>query len=332
MVMRRAFTLVELLVVIAIIGLLIGLLVPLGLKALLMARGTKTAVRIQALQRALSENPDLADGQRTMAADLHARLAALAPTGTIPGVTRFAIDQRLGTQFPKQGTWIPTPYPAWCFPHPWGKLPTDLSENPPSRLPDPTEVVPMEEHGLRDLNPDFSAECFVLAGLLDATAIADYRTDRDPDRPWNDAWGYPIVVGLGLYQPRANTAISAGVATFRGSGQTRTFQDLFIRRAVDRYGYARSLYISAGAVGPKLPDTVSEADLGDASATWTGGGLLAALWTAINDTCNAADGTEVWRTTASGPNPFIDPPWKGVRTASGPGGVYRLLAAPLEVQ
>jgi hypothetical protein len=297
------------------------------------ARGTKTAVRIQDLQRALASDVRLADGQLTVAASLHQRLAAIAPSGTIPGVQRFKVDQRLGTQFPSVGTWIPTPYPTWCFAYPWGKVPTDLPDDPPTRHPNPDEVVSLEEHGLTDLNPDFSAECFVLAGMLDATQIADYRSDRSENRPWNDAWGNPIIVAIGLYQPRSNSSIVSGARTFRGSGQTRTFEDLFLRRAIETYGFDRAFYVSAGSIGPVIPSTINENDLSNPSATWTSGGLLSSLWSAINTTSNIGpDGNEMWRTTAAGPNPFIDPPWNGVRTGKGDDGSYRLIAAPMEIQ
>jgi hypothetical protein len=56
-----------------------------------------------------------------------------------------------------------------------------------------------ENHSITMLYPRKSAEILQVSGLV--STVANYRDDRGASNPWNDAWGNPLVVSYGLYQP-----------------------------------------------------------------------------------------------------------------------------------
>ena len=173
-----------------------------------------------------------------------------------------------------------------------------------------------------------SAQLLRIGGILDpqrfatdAAAFTAYRTDRQRDRPWNDAWGRPLLLSFGLYHPRKFGAFP---------------QDQFVRSARVAYSYSRSLYIAGAAVGPKLPDSVSDADIANDAADWTtaGTGLLPLLWGHCIVVAGTSDGVESWRTDGSVTPPFnafATPPWSGIRRARS-NGRYCLLSAPVEIR
>lgn len=148
------------------------------------------------------------------------------------------------------------------------------------------------------------------AGILEpgVAGVDAYRKDRSPRRPWNDAWGNPLVVVYTLYQPERYFR--------RTYGQNR--RDLLLRSAKKAYGMDRAAYISAGSAGGNLRTPLPVA--------WTSATedceALRSLWLQIRDVCDA----EEWDETG-----FEQAPWTGVRSAT-VGSQHCLLAAPVVVR
>ena len=332
---RRAFTLIELLVVISIICLLVGMLFVAGRMARDAARGAVTKARIDEVLRALSAVTE-GEAGGTAATIIHRQLQPQAPT-VVRGISRFILDQRHGRWYPATGeSWIAPPYASYEFPHPWGKVPTDLPGDAPSQPPAADAVLALESHKLSDLTPVISEHLLYVSGILEnarfptlVEAQHAYRTDRSTGAPWNDGWGRPLVIGFGQFHPRKNTALvfEEVMTDFNGIEE-----DLFLRRAKTSYGYWRSLYLSIGAVGPTLPDTVAASEIALESADWTtpSTGILARLWAGVHQTVNKSSATERWRTDGSF-NAFITPPWTGV-VSQRDNGKLMFLSAPLEIQ
>lgn len=325
---RWAFTLIELLVVITIIGILVGILFVVGKMARDAARSAVTKARIEEVLRACSAVTD-GDAGGSAAAIIHRQLHAQVPT-VVRGITHYIQDQRNGRWYPGAGeSWIVPPYARYEFPHPWGKIPTDLPGDAPTQPPAADAVLTIESHNLSDLTPVLSEHLLYLSGILESgrfptTADAQhaYRTDRSTGAPWNDGWGMPLIVGFGQFHPRKNTAVSFdGIA-----------EDLFLRRAKTSYGYWRSLYLAIGAVGPTMPDTVTISEITQESADWTtpSTGILPRLWTGIHQTINLSSATEQWRTDGSF-NAFVTPPWNQVESHRDHEKI-RFMSAPLEIQ
>lgn len=325
---RQAFTLIELLVVIGIIGLLTGMLFVAGRMARDAARGAVTKARIDEVLRACSAVTD-GEAGGSAATVIHRQLHAQVPT-VVRGISRFIQDQRYGRWYPSPGEgWIDPPYSPYEFPHPWGKVPTDLPGDAPSQPPAADAVLAIESHQLSDLTPIVTEHLLYLSGILESgrfSTLADaqraYRTDRSTSAPWNDGWGKPLIVGFGQFHPRKNTALSFdGVA-----------EDLFLGRAKTSYGYWRSLYLSIAAVGPTLPDTVTVTEITAEGPDWTTPttGILARLWLGVHQGINKSSATERWRTDGSF-NAFVTPPWSQVENFRGNGRIM-FLSAPLEIQ
>lgn len=341
----QAFTLIELLVVIAIIGVLAALLLPAISQILLAARGAKTSARLQNVLRQVSTLGGGGEGDEAVPISeiLHVGIAGITPSGSIPGVRRWKLDQRVGERVPVDGTWIAPPWPPYVFAHPWGKQPTDLPGDAPDRLPEPDEILVDETRSLDDFTARFSAEILAVIGLLppddpgtsEHEGVRAYRSDRSPDQHWNDAWGNPLLVGFALYHPRQNSQITSGGAVLGRANYFRNRPDLFVRRAVDTYGYFRAVYLAPAAIGPILPATTSDSDLVDPNGDWStqGSGILDQAWDAVMDNANRRpDGTPQWvsdGTTDPPRDPLLQPPWTGVRKGNA-AGMICWLHAPME--
>jgi len=345
------FTLVELLVVCATVAVLAGMLMIAGNMVRERVRSTITANRMEELTRALS---GLAAGDQDngCAATLHERLlrtTAGRGADKFPGVAHFTYDRRNSVFSPVDGmngapieTWIPTPYRSWCMQFPWGLPPTDFSDVNATSLPPDGTFLPIEDRGLKDLTPMYTVELMVIAGVLPTeNATGSYTADRSDKRSWNDAWGHPLVIGLGLYQPRANTKIFIAESFLRGDQDNVSIQamgmarsDLFLRRARTKYQFARAFYVAPAAVGRTVRAPITDASLVDPSADWQGAsGLLVGLWNQVNDVAGVDDsGDQLWRTDAAiTRNPWTNPPWEGVRQRRANGQRCQL-AAPVELR
>jgi type II secretory pathway pseudopilin PulG len=149
------------------------------------------------------------------------------------------------------------------------------------------------------------------AGVLSAaTGANDYRTNRSPSAPWNDAWGHPLIVVYAIFQPERYIR--------KFDGQVR--RDLFLRSAKQNYQFDRAIYFAVGAAGGTLYSNVSSL-----TQSWTASSdatVLQAYWLQIRDVCNAVSWTET---------SFDSPPWTGVKVGK-KNNARSLLSAPVIVK
>ena len=303
-----AFTLIELLIVIAIMATLTGLLlagIPLAQQA---ARRGKTDIKIQAVLQGLVTS-SRSEG-RSPATMLQINLG-------LAGVTRFRTKtsseawaelttaghnngRNLDLAVPAEGTWL-DPAPLHHFAAPW-----DQEAGPLATISEPSlDGGGWSTVTYADLSPALSAEFLVESGIVDAAdRLAAVRTDRNPAKPWNDAWGNPLVVVYGFYQPvRA--------------------EDL--REANSLYQHSRAVYVGIGSVGPRISDATVGTDLESGNpAAWAAD--MDALWQQIATVGRATD----WTAAA-----FAKPAWSGIRRTKGShlGGTVEVhLSEPLSLR
>ncbi|MBN8523782.1 MAG: type II secretion system protein [Planctomycetes bacterium] len=326
--MRNAgFSLIELVLVMSIIAVLALLMIPLIGFFREQARWAVTTARMQDLL--------------TAAAALEKTALTLQRQGGLGGVTLFIRKSQaqidlVNSNPSRNNPFLDTPMAAkpaewltqsqydqpWYFGFPWNE--TDrIQARSSSMLPAGTvsesqaiDAAGFQTATLSDLSPLRSFELMSAMGAFNdvADAAASYRTDRGADRRWNDAWGRPLVVAFGLFQPPPRTAIIydaySPIATFAQDGWR-------VAESLKMYGYDRAIYVSVGAVGPSLPAGLPPDSITDpAAGVWTAT-VLPSLWSRITTAC----GGSTW-TGAS----FASPPWKSVRTAKDTEGACALSA------
>jgi hypothetical protein len=136
-----------------------------------------------------------------------------------------------------------------------------------------------------------------LTPAIDEAGIA-YMTDRNTEKPWNDAWGQPLVIAYGLYQP---PGYSPPAGATNGA---------FCSKALRQYQYNRSVYISLASAGTTIADAPTAAKIkSSAVADWNaaGTGILATVWNQCNVVCQPT-AAEEWTAES-----FDRPPWQGVK-------------------
>ena len=137
-----------------------------------------------------------------------------------------------------------------------------------------------------------------------------YRSDRDPEKPWNDAWGNPLIVVYAIYQaPRASVQ----------SYQYQPGRDWFLKTSEVLYNHSRAVYISIGSLGPNgvdvIPPTWSQSNDVD---------VLVDAWNYIRILCQAHTWTE---------QSWSKPQWDTIRRSDeSEGGDYGFLASPVQIK
>lgn len=306
--MRRspAFTLIELMVVIAIVAILAALLAALIPGMLFRAKAMKTITRIEGAIQGIGS---VGGGDDTTAHVLHREV--LVPALTVEGITgsgitRFGISRTSDEHFPVEGTWIDTTRP-FLLSWPWGQPDLD----PVSGVPAGVQPRRLDVH----LWPRLSAEILVRAGVVPKSA--DYARDRSPSRPWNDAWGHPLVVGCALYQPPRNDRYTVRARQYFDADEivvkNVNVPHINFTWAHKAYGHTRAMYLAVAAAGPRLRTVLSASD-------WRANSQ--AIWNQANAVCGGADFTE---------QGFTRPPWSGVKTGK-LGNERCFLGSPFEVR
>lgn len=289
-----AFTLIELLIAIAIAGLLAALLLVGVGQVRLRSRIVSTSEKLEAALAGLSR----LGGAEGSAAYVLQRRAGLG------GVLLYRWQN--GQPSAQEGADLDLAR-KHHFGFPWAQADRIASGDPDAEtVPRPGGPELLSTAVLADLEPRRAVRLLALAGTLPpddpATATRDeaaaaWGSDRSPRAGWNDAWGRPLVLAYGIFQPPTGTAVNLAQRV---------------------YQYNRSVYIAAGAPGPELGPPLAADPVAD----------LPRLWERIAAVCQA--GGRTW--TREG---FASPPWQGVRCATleADGRRWRcFLSAPTELK
>ena len=248
-----AFSLVELLIVVLIIATLLAMLVAM-----------------------IPQTPERALLTRTK---MQSVLNALSAVGIQEGSAAYVIMRDVGlegvVEWPTNGTPIDVSQPH-LFGYPWQRSNSIGSADPQTNV------------HLAELNPLKSAELMVLAGL--APSVNAYRTDRGRGRAWNDAWGNPLVIAYGVYQPERFDLIQS---------------------AMDAYGTTRLVYLAVAAAGPTVAvSAIRDGLQSPLQNVWENN--LPALWAQANVVCQPTI-ADTWTSTS-----WATPPsWAPIRRARG---------------
>lgn len=273
---RTGFSLIELIMVIAVIVILASLVIA----SMRVVLGTRDhLITVQRMEQVLNTLARVGTQSGTITMELQIAISGLG------GTTRFVREADENYTKPSDGlAWHKTfPDPDAVAPgnpvvtpagdgaplvlaYPWGqdrRYPISESWylNGYEHLVSGEDVAPApERHRIHELWPDRSAD--ILAFLHIVPSAARYHDDRSPKRPWNDAWGNPLVVAYALYQP----------PEYLG-GDPTLYRDHYLRQAQSLYQYNRSLYVTVAAGGPRLDPVRFPSGLG---ADWADN--LQRLW------------------------------------------------------
>ena len=309
--MKKAFTMMELLIVMGIIGLLAAMITVVSKRARDQGKEAITRQRIESVVQGLLAYQS--DGSLAMSLQY--------------GPLQASIDNGFARA---NDTWdavelapVNTRY-LYFWDAPYGKKPQDFVKSLPG-LPDSIDQ-------LSNFNPQKTIELLYASGVMtdprteerttpsdDPTftgaTLVPYRIasqllakDRSTRMAWNDAWGNPIIVSYAIYQTR-------GDATLRA-------------KEVRDFGFNRTVYLSAGAVGASKPASINY------SGSWiTSTGVLQTSWKTINATVNSDNGDD---TFVSGERYMKGlRPWGGIATGKGKGPYSNYtcyLSAPQEIK
>ncbi|MBA3708232.1 MAG: type II secretion system protein [Planctomycetes bacterium] len=177
-----------------------------------------------------------------------------------------------------------------------------------------------DQHSLDQLSPLYTIRMLQMAGVLEpGSAGADsYRTDRGRNRRWNDRWGHPLVVTAAVFLPPRYDFGTRPDGTPEDSVDLRGGRDFLLRKAKEHYSYSRAVYLSVGAIGPKLrtPLPASWIPANDAVN-------LRNLWLQIRDVTEASK----WNQDS-----FSKPVWKGGMKRGRNGEERCFVKSPVEVK
>ena len=148
-------------------------------------------------------------------------------------------------------------------------------------------------------SPIKSAQFLQAAGILPNgdRGLELYRQDRDSKKPWNDAWGNPLIVVYALYHaPRCALLQTDGKSLY----DIEFKRHYWLEQAEKAYGFYRCLYIAIASGGDIIDP---------ASKTWNESedkDFLSNYWLDIRTK------TQAWQWTAESWTADT-PPWEHVR-------------------
>jgi type II secretory pathway pseudopilin PulG len=187
-----------------------------------------------------------------------------------------------------------------------------------------------------EFSPLATIRLLEIAGII--SDPEQYRKDRSPDKPWNDAWGNPIILAAAAFiAPRHDLADPGnwsnqpsdnfdgeyfGKFDEDGDAYHRQFhndlfggRDYFLFRSQEFYQQSRKTYIAVGAIGPHFVlttgeennDVLNEFSNTSGELTWDAANddiILRALWRHVSDITEANEWTG---------DVTSNPPWDGIR-------------------
>ena len=186
----------------------------------------------------------------------------------------------------------------------------------------------LRQRTMGDMSPLASLALLQAAGVVPpgTDGASAYRTDRSPDKIWNDAWGAPLVVAHAMYlAPRydfddVNDLMfhnEAGQYTIKDSFSMLGGRDWLYRKAEETYQYARSFYVAVGSYGQEYYTVIPESwEAADESV------VMRDLWNGIESLTNFSEWTG---------ESFSNPPWQGFRNEL-VGETQSLISTPVEIK
>jgi len=203
---------VELLVVVVVVAIIAGFIVAtLGL----LGDQSRSLQTIQRIEQAVNRIGQQGGDVHSTAYALQANVAGFGGTATFETAPGASHGQPSGGAAWHEVWPDPDGVDPLILAYPWGRdrlywiREGWYADNvdPPLPVTDPStwsdaersDWEAPEKHDLSELFPRRTAEILAFAGI--AESVQDYRDQRDPDLPFNDAWGNPLVVAYCLFQP-----------------------------------------------------------------------------------------------------------------------------------